>query len=404
MDFLADIKSPDASHLTKYVVGPPWDCKQFLTFAARHGYLSRVPLVLRQPVQDLHIPYTELIYPSPAEENEGLYLSWFYFGLAAELLGLNEGPNRRDGLSQEQAELEFATLKKELVMERDGCWFLNGAKIMEKLGPLLRHLMTATDIRLECIVHLRECLHFVRGMVGNIFNDDFDDGVIMSVAGLGEIISSALVICGQQHPSRDVVSDPVPSDKANPNVFLWTNKIAKNQRLRNSMLEAGWCPSEIERALTMHLGLVTICSLAQLDRQAVRHDHSACSHIACTAFQIDLRTYELSHAEAGCSCPEYAVDVTEIERVLLETSTFPILRFMQGEDGKITVAVEEYEQGHQYVALSHVRTLCFHLPLHLYLLIHLLNHVGLGRWLRKPTRECNPAVSVGSSPKASTSA
>ncbi|KAH8683432.1 hypothetical protein BGZ61DRAFT_424559 [Ilyonectria robusta] len=355
MDILAVPHSPSTPiPMTPFIGRVSWDCGPFLSFADRLGLLGKVPYDLRHPTAALHIPYTELLYPSAKEETENFFLTWFYFGLVAEVLGLNEGPGRATGVDQEHAEAQYDMVYRDVIMEVDGARYINGAKIFEKLESRLASLMAGEGYMAAQLGHIKSCLYLTCQMLRAI-HSEFDESVLLSIAGLGEIVSSAARACYGQLIRRAVASGTEAPPDSDMTSLAWGPKhLHSSKPLMSDMIGFGWCPSEIERVTQLYRGITTMFFLSRLNKGGARRDHSSCTKVLCKAFQIDLATYKLSHAQSGCSCSEYVIDIEEVQRVLRHTKSYPILCFNQFENGHISLTVEEYKAGDEYVALSHV--------------------------------------------------
>ncbi|KAH7303243.1 hypothetical protein B0I35DRAFT_485367 [Stachybotrys elegans] len=341
---------------TPFVGWDRWDCGPFLSFATRKELLNRVPLSLRHPDPAFHIPYTELLYPSSRTDTEGLYLAWFYFGLIAEVSGLNEGPGRDAlGISEEEARVRCAGLYDNIVVEHDGKLYLSGARVYSLLETRLKDIMSAREGQgWEHIPHLQECLRFTFYMINSI-HSEFDGTILTAITAFGEICTiSCEAFYGNLSVNRARSSLPPPSEALKPVGIPWGSKsLRSGVNLESSLLATGWCPSEIEKVRQAYTGLCTVHFLSRLGRSPSM-DHSSCTKTLCTAMQIDLASYKLSHVGDGCNCADFEVDIDEVQRVLQETDSFPILLMERLEDGSINLIVEAYQPGTKYVALSHV--------------------------------------------------
>ena len=336
---------------TRFVASQQWDCGPFLSYAHRIGALARVPPNSRYPGPSPDVPYLELIYPTPKEENEKFYQTWFYFGLIAECLDLNEGPDRSVPGKPDRATVirECQSLYDKCVFEQDGQRYVSGSSVFDTLGPFLQMVREGGAPLASRLDHLLECLRLAYNMM-NAIHSDFDDEIRFSIAALAEVISTAIwTACTVLAPAG------TPRPDVARLVFPWYRLFLRpGGGLELDMIAHGWCPSEIERIRQLYQGLATMHFLSRLDRAIPGRDHSVCDKVMCNAFQIDMDTYQLSHASDGCSCPEYEINVSDVERVLGEPESFPVLRFDQCGSGGIVMKVEKYQPGMKYIALSHV--------------------------------------------------
>lgn len=328
-----------------------WDCGPFLSYAHRKGLLRRVQPSLRYPGPSPDIPYLELIYPTSKAENESFYQTWFYFGILAECLGLNERPGHGER-DQGEAEAKCEALYEQCTLIEDGQSFLDGSKAFVLLQPFFQELAEETDDVVGRLGHLHECFRLTFHMI-NAIHSEFDESVRFSIAALAEVISTAAFTTVSQ-----LVLKGVPIDDVTRKFYFPWHRLFLDSggNLESQMLEVGWCISEIERLRHSYQGLGSMYFISQLGRTrtAPRRDHSACTKMLCKAFQIDLGSYELAHVEPGCACREYEINIADIQRVLHNTKFYPILRFDTVDDGKVELSVEEYSPGDSYVALSHV--------------------------------------------------
>jgi hypothetical protein len=347
---------------TPFVKWDRWDCGPFLSFATRKELLKRVPVSLRHPDPAFHVPYTELLYPSPRTDTEGFFLAWFYFGLIAEVSGLNEGPGRDAlGISEGEARLRCAGLYDNIVVldGADGNLYISGARVYSFLEARLKDMMNGREYEgqsFEHIPHLQECLKFTFYMINSMHNE-FDGTILTAITALGEICTiSCEALYANLSLNRARLSLPPPPEPLRPVGIPWGSKsLRSGVNLESSLLATGWCPSEIEKVRQAYTGLCTVHFLSRLDRSSsIGTDHSSCTKTLCKAMQIDLASYRLSHAVDGCRCADFEVDIDQVQRVLQTTDSFPVLLMERLEDGSINLVVEAHQPGTNYVALSHV--------------------------------------------------
>ena len=187
-------------------------------------------------------------------------------------------------------------------------------------------------------------------MVHNGILGDFDTTIKFSIAAMAEIISMAAHYATTKPRFKELVGG------ANIGSFVfgrYHSYLDAKGNVVARMVQAGWCPSDIEKLRRTYGGLGTLHYISGLSRPEAR-DHSSCNETSCTSYQIDLTTYQLSHAATGCTCPEFEVNIADVQKVLRNTTTFPVLRFSRTDKG-VDLVVQEYQEGTEYVALSHVR-------------------------------------------------
>jgi hypothetical protein len=111
-----------------------WDGGHYLTYPAREGRMGLVPHNLRKVHSGLicNDPYSELHIPTPKQEREQFFQTWFFFGLAAEFLGLNEQEDRRHLIDTTTAQKELSELYKGCICEENGQSYLTGTNILTR--------------------------------------------------------------------------------------------------------------------------------------------------------------------------------------------------------------------------------------------------------------------------------
>lgn len=338
----------DSSHpvqKTPYVSKEIWDGGPFLTFAHRKDMLRTIPPQLRK--DHLDVPYLELLYPSPQEEQQSFYQTWFFFGLLAEFLSLNELEDGTRPVCSSQSEAEIASLYAYCVFTEDGKRYITGTKIPEfqsLVTTRAKEAKTGVQSRLN---HLYECLQYTYVMLNSI-HCEFDDSIRFSIAALAEFFTVML-----QH----ALAAGTFNAKLPPLAFPWSRGYLRAGGMAETkMLEAGWCKSDIERARAIYEGLHTKHFLSHLDRSLPARDHSKCSVQGCNAAHIDLSNYKPSHAQPCCGCADIPFDIDSVLSILSTTDSFPVLVVNTPCDDrdKTTVCVEPFEPTIPYVAISHV--------------------------------------------------
>jgi hypothetical protein len=339
---------------TPYLGKEIWDCGPFFSYANRRQLLRIVPHSLRRPDRAIEVPYLELIHPTPREELGEFLQTWFFFGLIAECLGFNE-PDNEESLVRSIGQANCQRLYDRCVVQEDGKKYISGTKVLSTFGPFLDGLLTP-EISVESAASfeerlrkLRECIRFTWELLSSIYSD-YDRSIKFSIGALCELITSSLSI----GVVRLSVGGFSVEFSAVPHAPWMLKYLAPGSQLEQDMLESGWCISEIERIRQGSNRLATAHYLSRLDHSVPSRNHSSCTKIMCKAFQINMATYELSHATSGCECPEYPIKVDDVQNILRNTEFYPILRFDYADDGHVGLAVEEYRPGLQYIALSHV--------------------------------------------------
>ncbi|KAM0248988.1 hypothetical protein ACHAQJ_009237 [Trichoderma viride] len=351
MDLLCEPGSPATPpRKTPYVCDEYWDGGPFQTYPIRKGKLRLVPPQLRHFLgADVSAePYQATIHPTPKEEIQPFLQTWLWFGLLAEMLGLNEiSPGVRFVESALAVE-EIRNLHENSVsLADDESSRYISAKVVLTAGQAIAERMKLVPDKRERFIYMRDCLQFANLMLFSVSN--LEETVRYSICALGEYFSTGLFQrVAQSNPKIDV-----------PNLgFSWHQGYIKSGgTIDRQMLQRGWCPSETEKIRSQFHGLHTMHHIAQLQRPNANQDHSSCTRHLCTAFQMDIDTYQPLHLSDSCSCALITIDERATSLILRSTDTYPIIRFDQIGDGveDFELVVEPYEPGVPYVALSHIR-------------------------------------------------
>ncbi|KAL7943305.1 hypothetical protein V8C42DRAFT_328674 [Trichoderma barbatum] len=350
MDLLCEPGSPATPpRKTPYVCSEEWDGGPFLTYPVRKGKVRLVPPRLRHllGIEASEEPYLEILYPTAKEEIQPFLQTWLWFGMFAEMLGLNETtPGHRiieDSLATQEIRLLHDTCVS--AADEDGNRYISAIAVLEA-AQLISERMQLAPHKRERFTYMRDCLQYASLMVLSASN--LDETVRYSICALGEYFSTGLFrIIAQSNPKIDV---PIVG-------FSWhQNYMQAGGTMDKQMLQRGWCPSETEKIRSQFQGLHTMHHIAQLQRPNADQDHSNCTRHLCTAFQMNIETYRPSHLSDGCSCDLIGIDEGATSFILRTTDTYPIIRVDQigaGADD-FELVVEPYEPGVPYVALSHV--------------------------------------------------
>lgn len=343
-------------------------------FASRKHELKRVPLEHRPQIgveaSEAEMPYLEPSNPSPVKEKHAFYQTWFFFGLLAEILGINEQATRAQELDALYAEFVVRD-------DADGKEYVVGRPLFEeatqkKIVDRLMEGRTPEEIG-KRLNYLQDCFKLTYDMVVWNSHSKLERSTHFSICALGELLSTTLSVLRMP----GVVWQALPW-------HLWY--MEPGSEVEKLMLAEGWCISHVERVRNVYQGLNTLSFISRLKTpEKPRKDHSKCSKNKCDAAQIVVGEYQLSHSELDKdrSCDIVRVDVGEVDRILRETDSFPVLKIEVPEAGwsKMTVAVETYTGAEPYVALSHVRSRDFLIRMLVVIDEPLI--LGLGRWSRK---------------------
>src|ERR1700733_12535227 len=213
-------------------------------------------------------------------------------------------------------------------------------------GPLIVGRIKQGKVSVKArLSHLCECLRFTCLMLNSI-HSEFDDNIKYSIAALGELFANEINIL------RSIWKIDIPLLG-----YPWARGFLRPKgEIEAKMIDAGWCLSDIERARFAYTGLNTVHLLSRLKRPLPQRKHDKCTRDRCEAFQIDLKSYAISHSQAGCSCSEIGVDIQAVLSILKGTDSYPVLSITVPENGYngVKISVEKHRQDLPYVALSHV--------------------------------------------------
>ena len=134
-----------------------------------------------------------------------------------------------------------------------------------------------------------------------------------------------------------------------PESTLWPSGY-KSAFVTTRMIADGWCPTDLNLLEeTSSLSAVGYYYASLLGPRKEIRDHSACSDVACMAFQIDENVYRTKHVSKECNCQYASVSPEELTAVIQKPNGIPLVRFM---DGRLHVV--EWSADVPYAAISHV--------------------------------------------------
>ncbi|ROW09878.1 hypothetical protein VPNG_06298 [Cytospora leucostoma] len=307
MDLLITPADPAfPSNDTPYLAaGDRWDRSHFLTYLERRQ-LSTIPITSRRASPYLCIPQVP----------GAVLQTWLFFGLVAEVLGLNEQEDGKYIIDPYQAEAELSMLYEESVfVKEDGQRYITGAKILS-LVPLMQERIglaarMAGDNGYRLGRYLNNCLTLAWQQLHISTNrgKPLEHEVKYSLSALGELV----------HNVTDITlkSFTPPNRTTLLNYCLWAlNYFKRGGWLEGQMLSHGWCSSEIEKVRVRCDHLNTAHYVSRLKKLGDKRDHSRCQKYMCSAFQID-KAWNMAH-------------------------------------GREEAQVEAFKPGTPYVAISHV--------------------------------------------------
>lgn len=326
MDHLLLPKDPLPTTLDKvpYICVEKYDGGPFLTYPRRKNR----PWVVPDANDPLYLPYAsfEGMHPTPKAEQESFMQAWLFFGLLNEVLG--DLYCEEDFLVKDTAETDRFIL------------------CTKKLRPLLKATYrlcfeNASHATRRQFDHLRECLILVV-TVSFAFHSDFDWGLLCSIAAVHEATVNTLNRAAQRLGFDNIPNIP------------WRKEFFR-AAICTRMLEAGWCPSEIERAKHKFTFTQTFYFLSRMRKNEIRRNHLTCTTSLCSSFQLDLAKYQTKHRQPCCRCPDAAPNIDDVV-TLLRSGKLPLLQITQanGDLESLRVEVVAFTPETPYVSISHV--------------------------------------------------
>jgi hypothetical protein len=140
--------------------------------------------------------------------------------------------------------------------------------------------------------------------------------------------------------------------------FYWPNGSFDSQEVKSRMIRNGWCPSDLLRTKNKFTSLQALHFLSMLDKSQPERSHTSCDDEQCQAYQIDPKTYGLSHVEEDCQCKYIAINNADVIAALKDGDSIPLLRFVGTKDD-LKIEVVKSSIHTPYVAISHVSSYSF---------------------------------------------
>lgn len=344
-----------------------WDGGQFMHFACRKNQLGCVSRHLRKCLCAEAVGIA--CEPLDLKEKKAIIQHWLFFGLLAEFYGLNDVPHhdshQKPSLPTAERARGISNLYQTFVKDKR----ITCASLFEEEGgkQMVDHLLSNRDFEdlSARFRYLHDCLGFVSGMLHALSAEDtsprhvFNNTIFLSIAGLVELLASSLSVLNTSRPEIQHI--------ASGSGILAAKYLDPGGCAYNTMVKAGWCRSDVERIRHVFFGISTRHFLRHLAKPTTSYTHgeAACSFARCGAAQIDPDSYQLSHAGSCKKCDLARLDEVEVKRILMQTTTFPILRLVLHDHGGVDIHIEAYvgtktTRRRPFVALSHVRELNFH--------------------------------------------
>ena len=287
----------------------------------------RVPYVSLQPYDGgpfLHYPERRpLSNSSSITELESFLQTWLYFGLLHEVLGQEfrlEGYLRDDD--------EGSRVCSTFLLRDLGSW-INQAREWN------------TGFREEKRYHLACCLNAVSSSMFALHTSSdgrFNRGIRQSIAALGETVSMAVRLALGPNSPITIAS-------------FTTTYI--DDRVRHTMQQYNWCPSEAAAALTSFYTIATVHFVSMMSKPSLGISHQQCTENRCYNVLNNAATYRPLHVDDRCDCECIGPDMNDIVACCLD-GTYPVLHIVGESVAKISVKALPFQENTPYVALSHV--------------------------------------------------
>lgn len=271
-------------------------------------------------------------FSQKAEHDTAVFLQdWLYFGVLLVTLGTSKGMYIERHPSTQYGRVTTASLEKHL---QDRMTFLGSL-----LGKRDDHVWTTIRTAERCL----ERLSYFCVMTGSGVTDQMQwplsPEIDLSLRVLGQRLTSALIGGLGSFVMQ--------------NSILWNLQFSNPVLPINRMIDNNWCPSEISRTLEQ-FSPASMYYVSLLDRSTTVRDHSQCTSRKCFAFLVNESTYQTKHVDEDCECSFLGPDISKLVQTI-QSGSFPVLCInIDKRSDTVQVIVEEYEQGKEYIALSHV--------------------------------------------------
>ena len=341
-----DVLSPGPGPVP-YVCREAYDGGPFLTYPVRKKEFNAL-------ANETGIFNTDIngVISKPIAELEAFIQTWLFFGLLTEVFGdlfttsqyvvtptSTSGP--RNGLTTGPI-LMF--LKKLLVGGPRQVMNTNSlVPTVEIWMKLIESSKDPEDEQRRQYEHLAACLRLTSNALQAVrpsMRADFNPWVRRSIASVGELLSLATnKAFGIEKGSRCPGNWRLLYD--DPQCII-------------QMKDNGHCPYEIHRTRTLFNTIQAQHLWAWSRKESSGTRHENCTERECRANHSNLGQYIAKHHHDTCQCKSLEIDLSEVIRILSQSS-LPLIRIISTSTlNDLRVEVVEASPNLKFVALSHV--------------------------------------------------
>ena len=267
----------------------------------------------------------------PKQEAELLLQGWLYFGLVRTFFAEDSTPlfQSRDHTNRCFVSSKF--LPQLLTLQQ--AYYLN----MDA-----RHLKHVLTLQKYCLAKTREVLRIVYEDHSRV-----DESIVFSIAVLGQTLESFIY--------RRQIDRQNDLEGYNPLLPLnhWPlGSTYKSDLVSRKLRSAGWCPHEIRRIGRLSPTSRYLVSFMDRPHPEIRHG-TKCDELRCTAYNMDIATYETEHVCETGKCDWLPSDGQTLSNIL-ESGDIPVVSFQETEETGPKLRLLKASQCKEYIAYSHV--------------------------------------------------
>lgn len=124
--------------------------------------------------------------------------------------------------------------------------------------------------------------------------------------------------------------------------------------LRQQLLSAGWCRSQVSPELSPGMDVVDWLYVAQMRYHShIPLDHSSCRN-SCKATTATMSTHKIRHTSDQCACPQVFAPIEHVKKII-KSGRIPLVRIAKDStSGHLHLEVQAATNGSRYYAVSHV--------------------------------------------------